>query len=56
MEWAWVDLDAAMSTMPAEVMKRKKANKTDGKTHGVPLAAQAVAILRDLQLLTWRGR
>ena len=45
-----------MLTVPAEAMKRKKADKTNGKTHEVPLAAQAVAILRDLQLLTWRGR
>lgn len=52
MEWAWVDLDAAMLTLPPEVMKRKKAEKRDGPPHLVPLATQAVAILRELQPLT----
>ena len=52
MEWAWLDLDGATLTVPAEVMKRKKAEKRDGPPHVVPLAAQAVAILQDLHLLT----
>lgn len=56
MEWAWVDLDSAMVTMPAEVMKRKKPGKTDGPPHLVPLSAQAVAILAELQALTGDGR
>lgn len=55
-EWAWIDLDAAMLTVPPEVMKRKKADKLDGPPHLVPLAAQAVAILRSLQPLTGAGR
>ncbi len=56
MEWAWVDLDAAMLTVPAEAMKRKKADKADGPPHHVPLAAQAVAVLQELQPLTGSGR
>jgi integrase len=52
MEWAWVDLDGAMLTVPPEVMKRKKAEKRDGQPHLVPLAPQAVTILRELQPLT----
>jgi integrase len=52
MEWAWVDLDGAMLTVPPEVMKRKKAEKRDGPPHLVPLAPQAVAIMRELQPLT----
>jgi integrase len=52
MEWAWVDLDGAMLTVPPEVMKRNKAEKRDGPPHLVPLAVQAVAILRELQPLT----
>ena len=52
MQWAWLDLDGAMLTVPAEVMKRKKAEKIDGRPHVVPLAPQAVAILRELQPLT----
>jgi integrase len=51
-EWAWIDLDGATLTVPAEVMKRKKADKLDGPPHVVPLAPQALAILRDLQPLT----
>ncbi|MDL2339290.1 MAG: integrase arm-type DNA-binding domain-containing protein [Pseudomonadota bacterium] len=52
MEWGWIDLDGAVLTVPAEVMKRKKADKADGPPHVVPLAVQAVAILRDLHPLT----
>ncbi|MDE2396270.1 MAG: integrase arm-type DNA-binding domain-containing protein [Burkholderiales bacterium] len=52
MEWAWIDLDGATLTVPPEVMKRKKADKLDGPPHVVPLAPQAVAILRELHPLT----
>lgn len=52
MEWAWLDLDGATLTVPAEVMKRKKAEKANGAPHIVPLATQAVAILRELHPLT----
>lgn len=56
MEWAWVDLGAAMLTLPPEVMKRKKADKADGPPHLVPLALQAVELLTELQQLTGAGR
>ena len=56
MEWAWVDLDDALLTVPSEVMKRTKADKADGPPHLVPLAPQAVAILRNLHPLTGHGR
>jgi len=52
MEWAWLDLEGATLTVPAEVMKRKKADKQDGPPHLVPLCTQAVDILRDLAKLT----
>jgi integrase len=52
MEWAWVDLDAATIAVPSESMKRNKAEKANGIPHIVPLAPQAVAVLRDLQPLT----
>lgn len=55
MEWSWLDLDASTLTVPAEVMKRKKKDKADGPPHFVPLAPQAVAILRDVQRLTGQG-
>ena len=52
LEWAWINLDSATLTVPAALMKRKKADKADGPPHFVPLAPQAVMILRDLQPLT----
>jgi integrase len=48
-EWAEIDLDKAEWRIPAERMKMKAP-------HIVPLATQAVAILRDLQPLTGTGR
>ena len=48
-EWAEIDLDAAEWNIPADKMKT-------GEPHLVPLAPQAVAILRDLHALTGRGR
>jgi integrase len=55
MEWAWLDIDGATLTVPAETMKRKKADKADGPAHIVPLAPQALTILRVLQPLTGVG-
>lgn len=48
-EWAEFDLDKAEWRIPAERMKMRAP-------HIVPLASQAVAILRDLQPLTGTGR
>lgn len=56
LEWAWVDLDSAQVTVPAALMKRRKDEKANGAPHLVPLAPQAVAILRDLHPLTGAGR
>jgi integrase len=44
-EWTEFDLDAAVWTIPAEKMKMRRP-------HRVPLAPQAVAILRGLQKMT----
>jgi integrase len=52
MEWAWIDFEQATLTVPAEVMKRSKADKADGPPHFVPLAAQSLAILTELRPLT----
>ncbi|MCG3189297.1 MAG: Prophage integrase IntA [Burkholderiaceae bacterium] len=52
MEWAWIDFDSATLTIPGELMKRKKADKVNGVAHIVPLAPQAVAVLRELVPLT----
>ena len=48
-EWSELDLDAAMWRIPAGKMKMREG-------HVVPLAPQAVAILRELHRLTGRGR
>lgn len=48
-EWAEFDLDGAQWNLPAEKMKMREP-------HLVPLAPQAVAILRELHELTGRGR
>jgi integrase len=54
MLWSEVDLKGATLTVQAARMKRTKAGKLHGKPHVVPLAPQAVAILRDLQPKTGR--
>lgn len=56
MEWAWVDLDHAMLTIPAQAMKRTIHGKINGRPHFVPLAPQALAVLAEIQALTGHGR
>ena len=48
-EWSEFDLEGAEWRIPAARMKM-------GEQHIVPLSRQAVAILRELQILTGRGR
>ena len=56
MEWAWIDLDKAMLTIPSQDMKRRLAQKLNGRPHFAPLAPQAIAVLKELQPLTGHGR
>jgi integrase len=56
MHWAEVDLDGALWTIPAPLMKGTLHRKRNGRPHVVPLAPQAVAILRDIHPLTGHGR
>jgi integrase len=56
MEWAELDLDGAMWTIPSMKMKRTKLEKEQGEPHTVPLPKQAVTLLRNIQPLTGRGR
>jgi integrase len=56
MEWAELDLDGALWTIPSAKMKRLVAEKVNGEPHAVPLPTQAVAMLRDLHPLTGHGR
>lgn len=56
MEWAWVDFDKALLTVPSMSMKRRVHEKINGKPHLIPLAPQAVAALRSIQPLTGGGK
>lgn len=56
MEWAEVDLEAALWTIPAAKMKRSVHGKTNGRPHLVPLAPQALTVLEELKPLTGSGR
>jgi integrase len=56
MEWAWVDLDKQMLTIPAKHMKSSKHEKVNGKPHIVPLARQALDVLKTIRHLTGHGR
>ena len=56
MEWAEIDTDAALWTIPAAKMKRTVHGKVNGRPHLVPLAPQALALLADLRPLTRHGR
>lgn len=56
MEWAWIDFDEAMLTIPSMEMKRRLAQKLNGRPHLVPLSPQALAALREIQPLTGHGR
>lgn len=56
MEWAWVDFDNAMLTIPSQDMKRRVHQKINGRPHLVPLAPQALAALSELHPLTGHGQ
>jgi integrase len=56
MEWAELDLDGALWSIPSMKMKRTKIEKEQGEAHTVPLPTQAVALLRSLHPLTGHGR
>ncbi len=56
MEWAELDLDKALWTIPSMKMKRTKLEKEQGEAHTVPLPKQAVALLRGIHPMTGHGR
>ncbi|MDD5126216.1 integrase arm-type DNA-binding domain-containing protein [Methylovulum sp.] len=57
LEWADIDFDKALWTVPAHVKKQSAAYKSDPeRVHIVPLSRQAIALLRDMHLLTGGGR
>jgi integrase len=55
-EWSEIDLDAGLWTIASARMKRRVSDKLNGDPHLVPLSAQAVALLRELQPFTGEGR
>ena len=56
MEWAELDLEKALWTIPSMKMKRTVREKEQGEAHTVPLPKQAIALLRGIQPLTGHGR
>lgn len=56
MEWAELDLDAGLWTIPSAKMKRSVDEKLKGAPHIVPMPTQAVVLLRNLHPLTGNGR
>ena len=56
MEWAEIDVAAALWTIPAVKMKRTLHGKTNGRPHAVPLARQALAVLADLRPVSASSR
>ena len=56
MEWAELDLDAGLWTIPSMKMKRTKIEKEQGNPHMVPMPTQAVELLRLLHPLTGHGQ
>jgi integrase len=54
-QWAEIDLEAALWTIPSERMKRNKDGKENGDPHLVPLPRQAVEILKGLKGYTGHG-
>ena len=55
LQWGWIDLERAMLTIPAQDMKRTKAGKINGRPHLVPLAHQAIELLKQIQPITGNG-
>ena len=55
MEWAELDLEAALWTIPSAKMKRSVKDKEHGEPHVVPLPLQAVTLLQSLIPLTGGG-
>jgi integrase len=56
MEWAELDLDAALWTIPSAKMKRVVQVKEHGSDHVVPMPTQAVELLRSLYPYTGHAR
>jgi integrase len=56
MEWSELDLDAGLWTIPSAKMKRTREAKVNGEPHVVPLPTQAIELLRNVRVVSGRGR
>lgn len=56
MEWAELDLEAALWTIPSAKMKRSVEEKENGDAHMVPMPTQAVELLQEVQPISGHGR
>jgi integrase len=54
-KWVEIDLDGALWTIPADRMKRTRQEKISGQPHLIPLARQAVELLREIHPLSGRS-
>jgi len=56
MEWAEIDIAAALWTIPATKMKRTLHGKSNGRPHAVPLSVQALAVLAEIRPVSVSSR
>ena len=56
MHWTHLDLNKGIWTIPSVDMKREKHEKENGNDHLVPLPAQAIEILNELNRYTGKGK
>jgi len=56
MQWAELNLDEGLWTIPPEKMKRSIQEKATGQPHKVPLCRQAVELLLELKPLSGHGK
>jgi len=56
MEWAWIDFDESMLSIPSVSMKRTKQLKVTSKPHLVPLATQAIEALTRMKAHSAKSR
>ena len=52
MEWRWIDFDKALLTVPKERMKIRKTKLHEHDDFRVPLSAQALEVLREMQQIS----
>jgi len=56
LQWDWVSFDKQTIAIPSAEMKRTLRAKIQGKSHIVPLSAQAIQCLRRLENMTGGGK